>query len=139
MIFLIENKIVHPGGLTRTLLDDLNDVNDNFGFENPEEMIKEAVKDAVRGNGRTWKFVYNKLNMWRKQGIKNVYEAQFKSQKQQTKKPFYPKQQVRQVPSWINNGQQQPDPPQQQSSIDAEKEKAELLEFIQQNSKRRHS
>ncbi|SDO80336.1 DnaD domain protein [Halobacillus aidingensis] len=66
---LIDNHLVTPGGLTATLLDDLNDVLDNFGFEDPEEMILEAIKDAVRGNGKTWKFTYRKLVLWRKQGI----------------------------------------------------------------------
>lgn len=71
---LIENKIIHPAGITQTLVDDLNDITNEFGFKNPEEMIAEAVKDSVRGNGRTWKFVYNKLNLWRKQGIKTLSE-----------------------------------------------------------------
>lgn len=68
---LIKNKIVHENGIPYTLLDDLNDITDNFNFDNPDEMIIEAIKDATRGNGKTWKFVYNKLNLWFKFGIKN--------------------------------------------------------------------
>ncbi|SEH77864.1 DnaD and phage-associated domain-containing protein [Halobacillus karajensis] len=68
---LIDNHIVTPGGLTATLRDDLIDVMESFDFEDPEEMILEAIKDAVRGNGRTWKFIYRKLVLWQKQGIKN--------------------------------------------------------------------
>ena len=73
---LIDNHIISPAFITPTLLEDLNDITDNFGFEDPELMIQEAVKDAVRGNGRTWKFVYNKLNTWRKQGIKNMRDLE---------------------------------------------------------------
>ncbi|AHJ88643.1 DnaD-like helicase loader [Geobacillus phage GBK2] len=73
---LIKNNIVKPGGINYTLYDDLKDIEDNFGFENPNEMIVEAIKDAARGNGRTWKFVYNKLDLWRKQGIKNKEQLQ---------------------------------------------------------------
>lgn len=69
---LVENNLVSPGGLTATLRDDINEVMENFDFENPEAMILEAIKDATRGNGQTWKFVYNKLNLWNKQGIRNA-------------------------------------------------------------------
>ncbi|TGB04709.1 DnaD domain protein [Halobacillus salinus] len=69
---LVDNHLVTPGGLTATLLDDLNDVLNNFGFEDPEEMVYKGIQDAVRGNGRTWKFVYNKLNLWRKQEITSI-------------------------------------------------------------------
>lgn|SRR5699024_6974190 len=78
---LINNKIVSPGGLSQTLLDDLNDITHNFGFDNPEQMIIEAIKDAVRGNGKTWKFIYNKLVLWHKFGIKNSDDlAEYKKQ-----------------------------------------------------------
>lgn len=73
---LIKNNIVHPAGITATLMDDLNDINNTFGFDNPDEMILEAIKDSVRGNGRTWKFVYNKLNLWRKQGIRKLSDLE---------------------------------------------------------------
>lgn len=73
---LIENKIIHPAGITRTLADDLNDVTENFCFDNPDEMILEAIKDATRGNGKTWKFIYNKLVLWRKLGIKNTNDLE---------------------------------------------------------------
>lgn len=69
---LIKNNIISPGGITAVLYEDLEDIENKFGFDVPDSMIKEAIKDAVRGNGRTWKFVYNKLNLWRKQGIRTV-------------------------------------------------------------------
>ncbi|MCQ5364742.1 replication protein [Anoxybacillus salavatliensis] len=69
---LQKSKILEAKDITPFLLEDINDVIDNFGFTNPEEMIVEAIKDAARGNGKTWKFVYNKLNAWRKQGIKTI-------------------------------------------------------------------
>jgi len=69
---LQKSKILEAKDITPFLLEDINDVIDNFGFTNSEEMIIEAIKDAARGNGKTWKFVYNKLNAWRKQGIKTI-------------------------------------------------------------------
>ncbi len=69
---LVSNKIVNPGELSSTISEDLNDITGTFGFEKPEKMIIEAIKDATRGNGKTWKFIYNKLNLWRKQGIKTL-------------------------------------------------------------------
>lgn len=75
---LIQNKIISLAEITPTLTDDINDVTTAFGFDDPEEMIMAAIKDAVRGNGRTWKFIYNKLNLWRKQGIKNLNDLQEK-------------------------------------------------------------
>lgn len=77
---LIKNNVVHPNGINYTLHEDLNDIKDTFGFEDSEEMIKEAIKDAARGNGKTWKFVYNKLNLWRKQGIKNKQDLEYHSE-----------------------------------------------------------
>jgi phage replication O-like protein O len=69
---LQKSRILEKEDITEFLREDIQDVIDNFGFTNPEEMIVEAIKDAARGNGKTWKFVYNKLNSWRKQGIKNL-------------------------------------------------------------------
>jgi DnaD/phage-associated family protein len=69
---LQKSKILEKEDITEFLREDIQDVIDNFGFINPEEMIVEAIKDAARGNGKTWKFVYNKLNAWRKQGIKTI-------------------------------------------------------------------
>jgi phage replication O-like protein O len=69
---LQKSKILEKEDITEFLREDIQDVIDNFGFTNPEEMIVEAIKDAARGNGKTWKFVYNKLNSWRKQGIKTI-------------------------------------------------------------------
>lgn len=80
---LIQNNIIHPAAINYTLTNDLDDIENNFGFTDPKAMILEAVKDAARGNGRTWKFVYNKLNLWRKQGIKTVEDLE-RLQPQQT-------------------------------------------------------
>ncbi|MFC0271101.1 Lin1244/Lin1753 domain-containing protein [Metabacillus herbersteinensis] len=72
---LIDNQIVQPGGLNKQLSDDLNDIFENFRFTEPEQVILEAIKFSARGNGRTWRFVFNKLDLWRKQGIKSVTDA----------------------------------------------------------------
>jgi phage replication O-like protein O len=72
LVLLQKSKILEKEDITEFLREDIQDVIDNFGFTDPEEMIVEAIKDAARGNGKTWKFVYNKLNAWRKQGIKTI-------------------------------------------------------------------
>ncbi|MBO1515024.1 hypothetical protein, partial [Metabacillus bambusae] len=41
----------------------------------PQKVILEAITLSARGNGRTWRFVFNKLNFWRKQGVKSVSDA----------------------------------------------------------------
>ncbi|MDN4525352.1 DUF4373 domain-containing protein [Fictibacillus fluitans] len=71
---LINNRIIKPENINEVMRDDIDDVMETFGFEDPLEMIQEAIKDSARGNGRTWKFVYNKLNDWRKKGYKNPRE-----------------------------------------------------------------
>ncbi|PIC05562.1 DnaD domain protein [Anoxybacillus flavithermus] len=73
---LQKSKILEKDDITEFLREDIQDVIDNFGFTNPEEMIAEAIKDAARGNGKTWKFVYNKLNRWRKQGIRTIEDLE---------------------------------------------------------------
>ena len=75
---LQKSKIVEAKDITEFLLDDINDVIQTFNFEDPEEMIIEAIKDSARGNGKTWKYVYIKLNAWRKDGIKSVAELRTK-------------------------------------------------------------
>jgi phage replication O-like protein O len=69
---LEKSEILESKNITSFLLDDINDVIDTFGFEQPEEMIIEAIKDSARGNGKTWKWVYKKLVDWKNQGIKNL-------------------------------------------------------------------
>ena len=73
---LQKSKILEKDDITEFLREDIQDVIDNFGFTNPEEMITEAIKDAARGNGKTWKFVYKKLNAWRKQGIRTLEDLE---------------------------------------------------------------
>lgn len=73
---LQKSKILRKDDITEFLREDIQDVIDNFGFTNPEEMIVEAIKDAARGNGKTWKFVYKKLNSWRKKGIQSLEDLE---------------------------------------------------------------
>ncbi|QJX63010.1 DnaD domain protein [Niallia circulans] len=73
---LEKSKIINPEDITEFLCEDINDVINNFGFEEPELLIEEAIKDSARGNGKTWKFVYNKLFDWKKQGIKTVSDLE---------------------------------------------------------------
>jgi phage replication O-like protein O len=81
-------EIVKPSDINEFLREDLNDVMDNFGFENPSEMIVAAIKESARGNGKTWLFVYNKLRRWKKEGIKSItdlehFQMNIKSHKKQ--------------------------------------------------------
>jgi phage replication O-like protein O len=73
---LQKSKILEGKDITEFLRDDIDDVINNFGFTQPEEMIIEAIKDAARGNGRTWKYVYMKLVAWKKKGIKNLQDLE---------------------------------------------------------------
>lgn len=100
--FLIDNKIVHEVGITPTLQSDIVDVQENFGFDNPDEMMIEAIKESVRGNGRTWRFVYNKLLGWSTQGIKNKQQLMEIQQRQINKTiPFKPRTKPRRESSAI--------------------------------------
>lgn len=73
---LQKSKILEEKDITEFLRDDIDDIITNFDFEQPEELIIEAIKDAARGNGRTWKYVYKKLVAWKKQGIKNLSDLE---------------------------------------------------------------
>lgn len=73
---LEKSEILDSKNITEFLRDDITDVIDNFGFDDPEVMIGEAIKDAARGNGKTWKFVYIKLVAWKKQGIRNLSDLE---------------------------------------------------------------
>lgn len=73
---LQKSKILEEKDITEFLREDINDVILNFGFEQPDEMILEAIKDSARGNGRTWKYVYKKLVDWKKKGIKTVTDLE---------------------------------------------------------------
>lgn len=130
--FLIQNNIVHPGSITPTLRDDLADVETNFNFDDPLLMIKEAVKDAVRGNGRTWKFVYNKLNIWRKQGIKTVDQLRFLEEKQSMPRQSFNKPKQEPQPKWLddeNYGKDNDDPA---ALEEAKRKSAEMKEKLKQ-------
>ncbi|MEC1714719.1 replication protein [Schinkia azotoformans] len=78
---LQKSRILEEKDITEFLRDDIDDVINNFGFEQPEEMILEAIKDSARGNGKTWKFVYKKLVDWKKLGIKAKEDLENKSEK----------------------------------------------------------
>jgi phage replication O-like protein O len=73
---LEKSEILDSKKITAFLRDDISDIIENFGFEDPEEMIVEAIKDSARGNGKTWKYVYKKLVAWKKQGIKNLSDLE---------------------------------------------------------------
>jgi phage replication O-like protein O len=73
---LDKSEILGEKGITEFLRDDISDIIDSFGFEDPEKMIVEAIKDSARGNGRTWKYVYKKLVAWKKQGIKSISDLE---------------------------------------------------------------
>jgi phage replication O-like protein O len=73
---LEKSEILESKHITAFLREDICDIIDNFGFDDPEEMIVEAIKDSARGNGKTWKYVYKKLVDWQKQGIKNLSDLE---------------------------------------------------------------
>jgi phage replication O-like protein O len=73
---LEKSEILGEKGITEFLRDDISDIIDKFGFEDPEQMIVEAIKDSARGNGKTWLYVYKKLVAWKKQGIKSVTDLE---------------------------------------------------------------
>lgn len=73
---LEKSEILGEKGVTEFLRDDISDIIERFGFEQPEEMIIEAIKESARGNGKTWLYVYKKLVDWKKQGIKNVSDLE---------------------------------------------------------------
>ncbi|MCQ2009228.1 DUF4373 domain-containing protein [Sporolactobacillus sp. STSJ-5] len=73
---LLKNNIISPAFITETLREDIDDICSNFGFDDPKEIIFYGIKVAVRGNGRTWKFIYNRLEYWRKQGVHTVADAE---------------------------------------------------------------
>lgn len=78
---LQKSKILEKKDITEFIREDIDDVINNFNFEQPEEMILEAIKDSARGNGKTWKFVYKKLVDWKKLGIKTKEDLENKSEK----------------------------------------------------------
>jgi DnaD/phage-associated family protein len=73
---LLKNNIITPAFITETLNEDINDIFNKFGFDDPKAVIFYGIKAAVRGNGRTWKFIYNRLEYWRKQGVHTVADAE---------------------------------------------------------------
>lgn len=88
---LEKSEILGEKGITEFLRDDITDIIEKFNFEDPEKMIIEAIKDAARGNGKTWKYVYKKLVAWKKEGIKSLSDLE-KFQNEDSKKiPQYRK------------------------------------------------
>lgn len=84
---LEKSEILEEKDITEFLRDDIDDIITNFGFEQPEELIIEAIKDAARGNGKTWKYVYKKLIAWKKQNIKSLSDLEnFQSEEVQNGK-----------------------------------------------------
>jgi phage replication O-like protein O len=98
---LEKSEILGEKGITEFLRDDITDIIENFNFENPEEMIIEAIKDSARGNGKTWKYVYKKLVAWKKQEIKNLTDLEKlqdeeSNPKTKTRRQGYTKSPIRQ-------------------------------------------
>lgn len=73
---LEKSKLLDSKEITEFLRDDISDVIEKFGFEQPEEIIIEAIKESARGNGKSWLFVYKKLVAWKKQGIKTLSDIE---------------------------------------------------------------
>lgn len=88
---LIQNNLIESGKIPLTVTEDINHIIHHFEFEDPYSMILEAIKDSTRSNGRTWKYVYNKLNSWRKQGIKNRADIEALPKEPNNTIPFKPK------------------------------------------------
>lgn len=88
---LIQNNLIESGKIPLIIKKDINYVVHHFGFEDPYSMIAEAIKDSARGNGKTWKYVFNKLNSWRKQKIKNLADLENQAQDLNNAIPFKPK------------------------------------------------
>lgn len=88
---LIQNNLIESGKIPFTVTEDINHVVHHFGFADPYSMIAEAIKDSARGSGRTWKYVYNKLNSWQKQEIKNITDLEVQTEKPNNTIPFKPK------------------------------------------------
>ncbi len=105
---LEKSEILGEKGITEFLRDDISDIIDTFGFEDPEKMIVEAIKDSARGNGKTWKYVYKKLIAWKKQGIKSVADLEkLQEEEAAPKKPIrkgYGKAPIRQeiIPEYMD-------------------------------------
>jgi phage replication O-like protein O len=126
---LEKSEILGEKGITEFLRDDITDIIEKFNFEDPEQMIVEAVKDSARGNGKTWKYVYKKLVAWKKEGIKSLADLE-KSQDVDAKKTAqygkgYGKKPVRQeqLPDWFEESQPKQQPtPQVDADIEAKKQ-----------------
>lgn len=88
---LIENNLIEPKKTPLTILEDIEQVVNEFEFDDPYSMITEAIKDSARSNGRTWKYVYNKLNLWKKQEIKSVSDLAKQTPDTNNLIPFKPK------------------------------------------------
>lgn len=134
---LLANNLIAPGGINETLNGDIADIFSKFGFENPEAVIDFGIKTAARGNGRTWRFVYNRLWYWKQQGIRTVKDAErledaeFKrKQVASNRKSYQPYQNKEIVPEWMKNkAKSQPAEP-QVSPEEAAKRAKELQEYL---------
>ena len=136
---LVANEIVKPGGFTKTLSDDLDDIFENFKFDSPKDVILEAIKISARGNGRTWRFVFGKIDLWRKQGVKKVLDAEmFENQQMQQPKRtgnFYKPLRQEITPDWMPNSGSNQEDNQPLSDDEVERERKELEERIKQHKK----
>jgi phage replication O-like protein O len=73
--FLNGNGIIHrtqienPNSLFNS---DLNEIYENYRFEEPEQMIIEASKEAYRKGKPTWAYTFGILRKWYERGIKTT-------------------------------------------------------------------
>jgi DNA replication protein DnaD len=128
---LIANNLLTPGGINETLRDDVADIFNKFGFENPNAVIDFAIKVAARGNGRTWRFVYKRLWLWKQQGVRtwkdaeHLEDAAFERKQTSPNKKFSKQPQHQEiVPEWMDKPQDNK-PPEDPEEV---KRRAEYLE-----------
>lgn len=130
---LLANNLISPGGLNETLNDDIADVFNKFGFEDPGKVIDFGIKTAARGNGRTWSFVYKRLWYWKQQGVHTLQDAErlenarFEGKRWDRQQRNGPQPHSEVVPEWANK--QQPDKPHEPTAEDR-KRAAELDKYL---------
>lgn len=71
-VFYEENGF---GLLSPYIRDEIGDVIDNYGFDEPEELIIGALKIGVQNNARKWKYVQSILWDWKEKGFKTVSDV----------------------------------------------------------------
>ncbi|OEH53144.1 hypothetical protein AQ616_17850 [Oceanobacillus sp. E9] len=106
-----------------------------------DDLVIEALKRSLDRNKRNWGYAKSILNSWHHKNIKTVEQAkaeevQFQNQRthQQSKKPYYPRQQsAAVVPDWFKQNkhkqkQVEPEEKQGESVIDVQQRLQEYLQ-----------